>query len=135
MELSPEEIAYPRSCNGLARWTTDHNLFRKGAPIHVKGGILYNHLLQKHNLGNKYPSIQEGDKIRFLHLRTPNVYQSTAFSFITDMPKELDLKGLVDFEQQFEKSFIERLKFITVLMNWFVDHSYGVQGTLEDFFT
>ncbi len=135
MELSPEEIAYPRSCNGLARWTTDHNLFRKGAPIHVKGGILYNHLLKKHNLGNKYPSILEGDKIRFLHLRTPNVYQSTAFSFITDMPKELDLKGLVDFDQQFEKSFVEPLKFITDKMNWFVDHSYGVQGTLEDFFT
>tara|TARA_Y100001951_G_C11176453_1_gene203369 strand:- start:419 stop:574 length:156 start_codon:yes stop_codon:yes gene_type:complete len=51
------------------------------------------------------------------------------------MPKELDLKGLVDFDQQFEKSFVEPLKFITDKMNWFVDHSYGVQGTLEDFFT
>ena len=34
MELPSEDIAYPRSCNGLSRWTTDHNLFRKGAPIH-----------------------------------------------------------------------------------------------------
>jgi hypothetical protein len=135
MELPPEEIAYPRSCNGLAKWSTDHNLFRRGAPIHVKGGILYNHLLKKHNLGNKYPSIQEGDKIRFLHLRIPNIYQSTAFSFITDMPKELDLKGLVDFEQQFEKSFVEPIIFITNKMGWMIDSSYGTQGSLEEFFT
>ena len=41
------------------------NLFKKGTPIHVKGGILYNHLVKKHKLGNKYPYIQEGDKIKF----------------------------------------------------------------------
>jgi DNA polymerase elongation subunit (family B) len=132
MELPPEEIAYPRSCNGLARWTTDHNLFRKGAPIHVKGGILYNHLLKKNNLENKYPSIQNGDKIRFLHLRVPNIYQSTAFSFITDMPRELDLKGLIDFEQQFEKSFVEPIIFITNKIGWNIQSSNI--ATLEDFF-
>ena len=132
MELPPEEIAYPRSCNGLARWTTDHNLFRKGAPIHVKGGILYNHLLKTNNLENKYPSIQNGDKIRFLHLRIPNIYQSTAFSFITDMPRELDLKGLIDFEQQFEKSFVEPIIFITNKIGWNIQSSNI--ATLEDFF-
>ena len=79
-------------------------------------------------------AIQEGDKIRFLHLRIPNIYQSTAFSFITDMPKELDLKGLIDFEQQFEKSFVEPLKFITDKIKWNLDMSYGSQLTLEGFF-
>ena len=44
MKLPPEQIAYPRSVNGLRKWTDSANLFKKGAPIHVKGAILYNHL-------------------------------------------------------------------------------------------
>jgi len=134
MELPPEDIAYPRSCNGVLKYTDDASLFKKGAPIHVKGSILYNYLIKKHKLRNRYPDILEGDKIRFLHLRQPNIYQSTAFSFITFMPKELDIKPLIDYDIQFEKSFVEPLKFITDKINWMIDNSYGVQGTLEDFF-
>ena len=134
MNLPPEDIAYPRSCNGVMKYRDDASLFRKGAPIHVKGAILYNYLVEKNSLDHKYPKIQEGDKIRFLHLRQPNIYQSSAFSFITFMPKELDLHSKIDYDVQFEKSFVEPLKFITDKMNWLVDSSYGTQGTLEDFF-
>ena len=134
MKLNPEEIAYPRSCNGIARWSGDSSLFKKGAPIHVKGAILYNYLVKKHKLGNKYPNIQEGDKIRFLHLKQPNIYQASAFSFITKMPRELDIKYVIDYDVQFGKSFVEPLKFITEKINWLIDNSYGQQGTLEEFF-
>ena len=134
MKLDPEQIAYPRSCNGLSKWTTDHNLFRKGAPIHVRGGILYNYLVKENKLGNKYPNIQEGDKIKFLHLRQPNIYQSSAFSFITELPRELDIMDLIDYDEQFDKSFMEPLKIITDKMGWLLDSSYGTQGSLEDFF-
>jgi DNA polymerase elongation subunit (family B) len=134
MNLPPEDIAYPRSCNGVHRWRGDSSLYKKGTPIHVKGAILYNYLVEKNKLGNKYPNILEGDKIRFLHLRQPNIYQSTSFSFITSMPKELGIKEMIDYDEQFEKSFVSPLKFITEKINWLVDSSYGVQGTLEDFF-
>jgi DNA polymerase elongation subunit (family B) len=134
MNLPPEDIAYPRSCNGVTRYKDDASLFRKGAPIHTKGAILYNYLIDKNNLTNKYPNIQEGDKIKFLHLRQPNIYQSSAFSFITSLPKELDLYSKIDYDIQFEKSFVDPLKFITEKMNWLIDSSYGTQGSLEDFF-
>ena len=134
MKLPPEDIAYPRSCNGVKKFKGESQLFAKGAPIHVKGAILYNHLLKKDRLDNKYPFIQEGDKIRFLHLRQPNLYQSSAFSFMTEVPKELDIYDKIDYDEQFEKSFVEPLKVITEKMNWLIDSSYGVQGTLEEFF-
>ena len=85
-------------------------------------------------LSRKYPYIQEGDKIKFLHLKLPNVYQSTAISFITQLPKELDIYDKIDYDLQFEKSFVEPLKFITDKILWRIDNSYGTQGTLEDFF-
>jgi len=134
MELPPEDIAYPRSCNGVIKYKGTDRLFKQGAPIHVKGGILYNHLVQKNNLSNKYPYIQEGDKIRFLHMKEPNIYQSSAFSFITTLPRELDIVKFIDYDMQFEKSFVEPLRFITEKAKWLIDSSYGTQGTLEDFF-
>ena len=134
MSLPPEEIAYPRSLNGLSKFSDPNQLFAKGAPIHVKGGILYNHLLQKLQLSHKYPYIQEGDKIKFLHLKLPNVYQSTAISFMTQLPKELDIHDKIDYNMQYDKSFVEPLKFITDKILWKIDQTYGTQGTLEDFF-
>ncbi len=134
IELSPEDIAYPRSCNGVKKYRGTDRLFKNRAPIHVKGAILYNYLIEKNKLTNKYPNILEGDKIKFLHMKEPNIYQSSSFSFITFMPKELDLHRFIDYDEQFEKSFVEPLKFITDKMNWLIDSSYGVQGSLEDFF-
>ena len=132
MTLPPELVAYPRSVNGLKKWRDHSSLFKKGAPIHVKGAILYNHLVEKENLNGRYPFIQEGDKIKFLYMKLPNLYQSSSIAFITKLPKELDFK--VDYELQFEKSFVEPLNYIIEKMNWSVDRSYGTQGTLEDFF-
>ena len=109
-------------------------MFAIQVPIHVKGGILYNHLVQKNNLDNKYPYIQEGDKIKFLHLKLPNVYQSSAISFMTQLPKELDIHDKIDYNMQYDKSFVEPLKFITDKILWNIDQTYGTQGTLEDFF-
>ena len=133
MKLDPELIAYPRSCNGVQKFRGESQLFKSGAPIHVKGAILYNYLIKKNKLQNKYPNIQEGDKIKFLHLKQPNVYVSTAFSFMTNVPKELDIIDNIDYDIQFEKSFVEPLKFITEKMNWSIDNSYGTQGNLLDF--
>ena len=134
MELPAEDIAYPRSVNGLSKFSDPNQMFAKGAPIHCKGAILYNHLVKKNKLGRKYPYIQEGDKIKFLHLRAPNIYQCTSISFMTQLPKELDFHKMIDRDTQFEKSFVEPLNFILEKINWLVDRSYGTQGSLEDFF-
>jgi len=132
MNLPPEDIAYPRSVNGLNKWSDPNSLFAKGAPIHCKGAILYNHLVKKNKLSGRYPFIQNGEKIKFLHLKLPNVFQSSSISFITELPKELTFN--IDYDMQFEKSFVEPLNFILEKINWNVDRTYGTQGSLEDFF-
>jgi hypothetical protein len=91
-------------------------------------------LITINKLVNKYELIQEGDKIKFLHMKEPNIYQSSSISFMTKLPKELDLESFIDKDLQFTKSFIDPLKFITTKILWKIDDSYGTQGTLEDFF-
>ena len=53
---------------------------------------------------------------------------------MTRLPEELQLYNSIDYDTQFEKSFIEPLNFILQKINWLVDRSYGTQGSLEDFF-
>ena len=131
MSLPAEDIAYPRSCNGLKKFRGTDRLFALGAPKHVKGAILYNHLVDENNLGNKYVSIQEGDKVKFVNLRQ-NIYQASAFSFMTKIPPELEILPMVDYTSQYEDSFLAPLRVITDKMNWILKNDET--GSLEDFF-
>jgi len=90
--------------------------------------------LKQYNITNKYPFIQEGDKIKFLELRTPNKMQTNVVSFMTKLPKEFDLKDVINYDVMFDKSFVEPLIFILEQINWKVDRSYGTQRTLESMF-
>lgn len=134
MNMDPELIAYPRSCNGVKKWSDTSSVFKKGTPMHVKGALLYNHLLDRNKLSHKFPFIQEGDKIKFLQLRKPNILQSNVISFMTKLPKEFDLKETIDYDIMFDKSFVEPLIFILDSIGWNIDRSYGTQITLESLF-
>ena len=134
MSLDVEEIAYPRSCNNLQKYRNSSTIFIKGTPMHIKGALIYNYLLNSEGVGNKYPKIQAGDKIKFLELKTPNRLQSNVISFMTRLPKEFDMKGIINYDVMFEKSFVDPLTFILDEINWNVDRSYGTATTLEHLF-
>ena len=134
MVMPAERIAYPRSCNGLKKWADSSSIFKKSCPMHIKGALIYNYLLKKNKLSHKYPFIQEGDKIKFIELRTPNSMQANVISFMTKLPKEFDLQETINYDIMFDKSFVEPLTFILDQINWQVDRSYGTQRTLEALF-
>ena len=134
INMPVEEIAFPRSVNGIKKFGSSHSISQKGTPMHTKGALLYNHLIKLNKLGNRYPLIQEGDKIKFIQLRQPNPFGQNVISFITNVPKELDIHRYIDYDLQYEKSFIEPLIFITDKIGIHIDRSYGTQTTLEDFF-
>ena len=101
--------------------------------MHVKGALVYNHQLKDKKL-KKYPEIMDGEKVKYVHLKNPNPYQLNAFTFIAECPTELDITKFIDYDKQFEKAYVEPLKFITNAINWHIDDSYGTQATLMDFF-
>lgn len=79
---------------------------------------MYNFYLRKLGLTNKYPIIQEGEKIRFLYLKVPNKINENVISFIQDFPTELGLDKYVDYDLQFNKSFLEPLSTIINTIGW-----------------
>ena len=102
--------------------------------MHIKGCLIYNHMIRKKKLTNKYPIIQDGEKIKYLELRQPNPLNYNVISFATKVPKELDIYKYIDYDSQYMKSFVEPLSFITNQIGWSIDRSFGTQTTLEDFF-
>lgn len=116
--LNPEDIAFPRGCNGISKYSDRGQLYKLGTPAHTKGAIIYNDLLVKKNLTKQYQTIQDGDKIKFLYLKEPNPTMDSVISIIDVLPKEFNLHKYVDYEMQFEKSFLDPLKYILNAVKW-----------------
>ena len=116
--LPPEEIAFPRTCTNVEKYKATSTIYAKGTPIHARGALLFNHYIKKNKLSQKYSYINNGEKIKFCYLKKPNTLQENVISFIQDFPKELGLDKYVDYELQFEKSFLEPLKIILDSVGW-----------------
>jgi DNA polymerase elongation subunit (family B) len=130
-QLPPEEIAFPRTGNNISKFMDVSTLYKKGTPIHIRGCIMFNHLLRQNKLTNKYNIIQDGEKIRFIFLRVPNPTGGNIMSFITELPTEFDLHSRIDYDTMFQKSFIDPLQVILDTIGWQTEK----QATLFDFFS
>ena len=126
----PENISFPRSANNVDQFKDKHRVYKKGTPIHIRGSILYNKMLNEGGLVNKYEPISGGDKIKFVYLKTPNVMMENIISFPEVLPKEFKLHDYIDYDLQFEKTFIEPMKIILDAIDWKVEKV----SSLEDFF-
>ena len=123
-------IAFPRGCNGLSKYRSAADIYKKGTPIQVRGALLYNYYIRKNNLEHKYPIIQEGEKIKFIYLKTPNPIRENVISFFQQLPKELNLDKYIDYTLQFEKSFFEPIKNVLECIGWQAER----KGNLSSFF-
>jgi len=128
--LTPEEVAFPRSVTDVQKYNNKYTIYSKGTPIHVRGALLYNHYLLKKKVNNDYEKIMSGDKIKFLYLRLPNPINEDVISFQTELPKEFNLHKYIDYDKQFEKSFLDPLQIILSAIGWNVEKV----NTLEEFF-
>jgi DNA polymerase elongation subunit (family B) len=116
--LPPEEVAFPRGCNNIAKNSSPATIYGKGCPMHVRGALLYNFWIKKKKLSHKYPLIQEGEKVKYLHLRTPNKINENVVSFFQTLPTEFGLDSSIDYDLQFTKSFLDPLKAILDTIGW-----------------
>ena len=129
--LPPEEIAFPRTVSNVKKYHSHTDIYSKGTPIHARGALLFNYYVKKNKLDRKYSLIGNGEKIKFIYLKKPNIIQENVISFIQDFPRELNLDKYIDYELQFEKSFVEPLKAILDAIGWNVEKTVN----LELFFT
>ena len=113
-------IAFPRGCNGLTKYGDRRTIYTtdQSVPIQVRASLLYNHYIKQNKLDHKYQLIQEGEKIKFIYLKTPNPIKENVIGFFQEIPKELDLEKYVDYKTQFEKSFMLPLTKVLDAIGW-----------------
>jgi DNA polymerase elongation subunit (family B) len=87
--------------------------------------------VKKLGLSKKYRAIGEGEKMKFIYLKTPNPIHEGVIGFPSTMPKEFDLQKYVDYDTQFTKTFLEPLRVITDAVGW----SPEERNTLESLFS
>jgi DNA polymerase elongation subunit (family B) len=128
--LSPDQIAFPRGITNLTQFRDKQTIYRKGTPIHARGGILYNKMLKDLSLDKQYNKIQNGEKIKFIYLRTPNHIKENVISFLDYLPEEFGLHRYIDYDTQFNKTFLDVIDPILLAVGW---NSKEI-ATLDEFF-
>ena len=122
------DIAFPRGVSNVTDWASAETIYRKGSPIHVRGSLLYNRCVKNGGLDKKYQLIKNGEKIKFIYLKTPNSIHENVIAFINDLPKELGLHQYIDRDLQFEKTFIDPLSIILDAIGWRVEATADLQS-------
>jgi len=123
--LPPEQVSFPRTASDVKKYSSEQ-IYSKGTPIHIRGALLFNHYIKEKKLTKKYSLIQNGEKIKYLYLKKPNIIQENVISFIQDFPKELGLEKYIDYDTQFDKGFLEPLKVILDTVGWSVEKTVNL---------
>lgn len=127
-------ISFPRSVSGLDKYSVkkpdEDHIYSKGAPIQVRGSLLYNYYINKFGLDKKYDKIKEKDKIKYIYLKFPNKINDNCISFYDSIPKEFELENCIDYYTQFDKAFLQPLSTISDAIGWNLEN----KNTLESFF-
>jgi len=120
-KLPVEEISFPRSISDVNKHKSNITIYGKGCPMHVRAALLHNHYVKEHGLEKKYSMINNGDKIKFVHLKKANPIRENVIGFNNDFPYELGLHKYIDYELQFDKAFLEPVKVILDSIGWNVE--------------
>ena len=129
--LAIEDVAFPRTANNISQYIShDINGYKKSTPMHVRSAITFNRLCKEKKLTDRYPIIHDGDKIKFVFLKTPNPARENVVALTTELPPELGLTDYLDYDMMYRKGFIDPLQAIMDAVGWHTEK----QVTLESFF-
>ena len=134
-KASAEEVSFPRGVNNLNKWNNPYpdkgeNVYKKGTPIHIRGAILHNNLIVSKKLGRSIQKITSGDKVKFTYLVKPNPIKENVIAFVDYLPRQFNLEQYVDYNLQFEKTFLGAIEPVLEAVGWTSEKRI----TLEDFF-
>ena len=128
---------YTERDNGKSLWNSSNSMrtrFKKGAPVHVKAAISYNDLLKYFKRDNKYGFINNGDKIRWVYLKTNSFgFETMAYKGHEDPPEILQfVRDNIDIEKVYEQALKKKIQMVYSALGW--AQPVDTEQTIERFF-
>lgn len=158
--LSVEDIAFPRGVTSISQYdfgivsrqakretdpkkraellaklkdndgTTSTRCYVKGTPIQARASLLYNELIDKYGLSQRYQKIEDSGRVNFVYLKMPNPIRENVIGFVDKLPPEFGLHEYVDWDKMFDSSYVSAMEAITDKLGWKLEK----EESLDDFF-
>ena len=126
-EIPLESIGNPQAVKKLNKFTERKaragemfSSIGKGAPAAVKAAIVYNDLLRFWKLDKKYNYITQGERIKWIYLKS-NPYRIDAIAFLDyDIPKQIRtfIEQYADKQKVFESILLNKLEGFYNDLGW-----------------
>jgi len=132
--FSVNDIAERGGIKVLSKWDTKNNGLNtaKGTTRAAKLSIWHNELIKTNNLENVYRKIENGSKIKMLHIKD-NKYNLPGIAYQDQLPKEFGLEA--DYEKMFFYDIIKSLEPMYDALKWKMpDPKLQYEATLEEIF-
>jgi len=134
--LSIDDISIRIGIKDYNKWANQSERYTiaKSTPIHVKGSIYYNELLEDLGLQNDYERISSGEKIKWFYCNK-NRFNINALSYPDILPDEIFKEIQPDYKKMFEKLITSSIERIFTACDWPIDDlTYEYSTSLFDFF-
>jgi len=137
--LPIEEIATPTGVKGIVKYSAKGNMQKfgnwiKGTPAHVKAAISYNELVKYLKLDKTHALLRDGEKIRWVYLKT-NSYGLNTIALRGDRdPAEIlnFIKMYIDYNSIFERVLMSKIEDFYTALDW--SFPSPCQNIINDFF-
>lgn len=120
-----EDIASSMNVNNLDKYSHPSRVYLKGVPFHVRAALVFNHTLKQKGLVKNYSPVREGEKIKFCYLKLPNPLAENVIAVSTVLPPELGLQSYIDYDKQFEKTFLNYISELTSNIGWQTEETWS----------
>ena len=142
MRYNPlDEISSPTGVKGIKKYllknnesTTVFSEVRKGTPVHVKAAIGHNDLVRHFKQDKKYGFINDGDKIRWVYLKTnPLGLKVVAYKGYEDPPEIMKfIQENMDIDKIYDQAMTKKIKMFYDSLDW--GKPVDKEQTIERFF-
>lgn len=117
-KAKPSDISFNMSVSDIRKWIDSQGKFKSGATAQAKAAYAYNKLLKEQGLDQKYEYIREGDKMKFVYLKTPNPCGFESMGFNSELPTEFGLDAYIDRKTQYDKSYLKKVENMVSFIGW-----------------
>ena len=113
-----EELATPKGVSELRAWVNPDGTHKPKAPWNTRAALAYNKLLIDTGMHKKLDKIRNGNKVKMFSLKPINPLRISNIAFLGTLPKELGMHEYLDFDAQWNKTYISPLKSFTDILGW-----------------